>query len=177
MTPEERDRHDLFLRLYLEHEEALRGFVRSLVPAREDARDVMQQAAAVLWRKFEALESMGDFRRWAFGVARFEAFNFNRARQRERLVFDDDLLGLLAQEAEDEAAHHEAEARALEECLQKLPEAQRALVQTAYAPGVRIDELARASGRTAMSLYKSLHRIRIALVDCTRLVLAEEGKA
>jgi len=173
----ERERQDLFLRLYVEHEEALRGFVRSLVPTLEDAREVMQEVAAVLWKKFEALESIEDFRRWAFGVARFEAFNFNRARQRERLVFDDELLSLLAHEAESEGENQEREARALEQCLQKLPEAQRALVQTAYAPGVRIDELARASGRSAMSLYKSLHRIRIALVDCTRLVLAKEAQA
>ncbi|MFN9951718.1 MAG: sigma factor, partial [bacterium] len=83
MTPAESERHDLFLRLYVEHEEALRGFVRSLVPTLEDAREVMQEVAAVLWKKFEALESIEDFRRWAFGVARFEAFNFNRARQRE----------------------------------------------------------------------------------------------
>ena len=161
----------------MEHEEALRGFVRSLVPTLEDAREVMQEVAAVLWRKFESLESVEDFRRWAFGVARFEAFNFKRARQRERLVFVDELLGLLAQEAEDEAVNQGREARALEQCLQKLPEAQRALVQTAYAPGVRIDELARASGRSAMALYKSLHRIRIALVECTRLVLAREVQA
>ena len=177
MTLIERERQDLFLRLYVEHEEALRGFVRSLVPTLEDAREVMQEVAAVLWKKFEALESIEDFRRWAFGVARFEAFNFNRARQRERLVFDDELLSLLAHEAEAEGENQEREARALEQCLQKLPEAQRALVQTAYAPGVRIDELARASGRSAMSLYKSLHRIRIALVDCTRLVLAKEAQA
>jgi len=177
VTSVERERQDLFLRLYVEHEEALRGFVRSLVPTLEDAREVMQEVAAVLWRKFETLESTDDFRRWSFGVARFEAFNFNRARQRERLVFDDELLGLLAQEAEDESANQEMEARALEQCLQKLPEAQRALVQAAYAPGVRIDELARASDRSAMSLYKSLHRIRIVLVDCTRLVLAKEVQA
>ena len=177
MTPLERERHDLFLRLYVEHEEALRGFVRSLVPTLEDAREVMQEVAAVLWRKFESLNSVADFRRWAFGVARFEAFNFNRARQRERLVFDDELLGLLAHEAESEGANQEREARALEQCLQKLPEAQRVLVQTAYAPGVRIDELARASGRSAMALYKSLHRIRIALVECTRMVLDREVQA
>jgi RNA polymerase sigma-70 factor, ECF subfamily len=177
VTQTERERQDDFLRLYVEHEEALRGFVRSLVPTLEDAREVMQEVAAVLWRKFEALESVADFRRWAFGVARFEAFNYNRARQRERLVFDDELLGLLAQEAEDEATNQEMEAKALEHCLQKLPEAQRALVHAAYAPGVRIDELARASGRSAMALYKSLHRIRIALIECTRLVLAKEAQA
>ena len=81
MTALERQRHDRFLRLYVEHEEALRGFVRSLVPTLEDAREVMQEVAAVLWRKFESLESVEDFRRWAFGVARFEAFNFKRARR------------------------------------------------------------------------------------------------
>lgn len=35
MNREERG-FDLFLRLYVEHEESLRGFVRSLVPTLED---------------------------------------------------------------------------------------------------------------------------------------------
>ena len=48
MTPAENERHDLFLRLYVEHEEALNSFVRTLVPTREDAREVMQEVAVVL---------------------------------------------------------------------------------------------------------------------------------
>ena len=47
----------------------------------------------------------------------------------------------------------------------------------AYAPGVRIDELAREAGRTPMALYKSLHRIRMALADCIQKVLKQEGLA
>lgn len=175
MTPLECERHDLFLRLYVEHEESLRGFVRSLVPTLEDAREVMQEVAAVLWRKFEDITSPADFRRWAFGVARFEALEFMRTRRRDRHVFGDEALRLLAEEAEESAGVFEAERRALEECLVKLPDTQRALVEAAYAPGVRMDELASQSGRSAMSLYKSLHRIRILLMDCTRQVLAREG--
>lgn len=175
MTPHEQKRHDLFLRLYVEHEEALRGFVRSLVPTLEDSREVMQEVAAVLWRKFEDISSPDDFRRWAFGVARFEALDFGRALRRDRHVFGDAALTLLAQEAEESAPTFEAERRALDECLTKLPDTQRALVEAAYAPGVRMDEFAAGSGRTAMSLYKSLHRIRMALMDCTRQVLAREG--
>ncbi len=174
MTPHEQKRHDLFLRLYVEHEEALRGFVRSLVPTLEDSREVMQEVAAVLWRKFEDISSPDDFRRWAFGVARFEALDFGRALRRDRHVFGEAALALLAQEAEESAATFEAERRALDECLTKLPDTQRALVEAAYAPGVRMDDLAADSGRTAMSLYKSLHRIRMALMDCTRQVLARE---
>ena len=49
----------------------------------------------------------------------------------------------------------------------------RALVESAYAPGVRIDDLASSLGRTAMSLYKALHRIRLTLVACTGKSLQE----
>lgn len=132
MTAAENDRHDRFLRLYVEHEEALRGFVRSLVPTLEDAREVMQQTAAVLWRKFD---DSADFRPWAFGVAKFEALAFLRDRARDRHVFGDEVLALLEAEAMKAAQLSEQEERALEQCLQKLPAAQRELVETAYAPG------------------------------------------
>ncbi len=175
MTPAELARHDQFLRLYVEHEEALRGFTRSLVPTLEDAREVMQEVAAVLWRKFEGISSPADFRRWAFGVARFEVMEFLRTRRRDRHVFGEEALNLLAREAEEAEDLFEAERRALDECLVKLPETQRTLVETAYTAGVRMDELASRSGRSAMSLYKSLHRIRIILMECTRQVLAREA--
>ena len=171
MTAAENDRHDRFLRLYVEHEEALRGFVRSLVPTLEDAREVMQQTAAVLWRKFD--DSV-DFRPWAFGVAKFEVLAFLRDRARDRHVFGDEVLALLEAEAMEAAWSSKQEERALEQCLQKLPVAQRELVETAYAPGVRMDELARSAGRTPMALYKSLHRIRMNLADCVQLTLNQK---
>lgn len=131
MTAAENDRHDRFLRLYVEHEESLRGFVRSLVPTLEDAREVMQQTAAVLWRKFD---DSADFRPWAFGVAKIEALAFLRDRARDRHVFGDEVLALQEAGAMEAAQSSEQEERALEECLQKLPAAQRELVETAYGP-------------------------------------------
>ncbi|MFO0824314.1 MAG: sigma-70 family RNA polymerase sigma factor [Gemmataceae bacterium] len=163
------------MRLFLQHEDALRAFIRSLVPTQESAREIMQDVAVVLWRKFDGVEDNEDFRRWAFGVARLEALEYRRTRARDRHVFGDEVISLLAASAEASAEVFEAERRALGECLQKLPEPQRVLVETAYAPRVRIDELAARSGRTAMSLYKALHRIRLALMECTEKVLAREA--
>ena len=174
MSPADRDHHDRFLRLFMANEEALRGFVRSLVPTLEDAREVMQETAAVLWRKFVELDSPENFRRWAFGVARFEALAFRRDRARDRHVFGEDLIALLEAEAAAAGERDDRERRALEGCLKKLPPAQRELVEVAYAPGVRIDELARSAGRTPMALYKSLHRIRMTLADCIRKCLKHE---
>lgn len=175
MTPSEYDRHDEFMHLYLPCEEALRGFVRSLVPTMEDAREVMQNVAAVLWRKFQDISSPDDFRRWAFGVARFEALDFLRSVRRDRHVFGEETMRLIAQEAEESAEVFAMERGALDECLKKLPDRQRILVSTAYASGVRIHELATQSGRSPMSLYKSLHRIRMALMDCIRSAIARES--
>jgi RNA polymerase sigma-70 factor, ECF subfamily len=172
------DKHDQFLRLYVENEEALRGFVRSLVPTLEDASEVMQDTAAVLWRKFDDLESPEDFRRWAFGVSKFEALAFRRDRARDRHVFSDNLIALLEEEAAAAGEQSNREVHALESCLKKLPEAQRGIVESAYAQGARIDEMARASGRTPMALYKTLHRIRMILADCiNEFIKKEEGLA
>ena len=177
MTPAENEKHDRFLRLYVKHEEALNGFVRTLVPTREDAREVMQEVAVVLWRKFEDLSSIEDFRPWAFGVAKFKAMAFRRDRARDRLVFDEDVIELLAAEVTENADAYEAERQALDECIGRLGAAQRKLLDAAYAPGARIDALAAAAGRSPMSFYKALHRIRLALMDCTQRALALEGLA
>lgn len=59
--------HDQFLRLYAECELALHTFVRSMLPTREEALEVMQEVIGILWQKFSQVD---DFRPWAFGVAR-----------------------------------------------------------------------------------------------------------
>ena len=177
MTGAEHERHDRFLRLFVEHEESLRGFVRAITHDREQAREVMQEVAAVLWRKFDELESERDFRRWAFGVARFEALAAARDAARDRHTFSDELLEMLADEAGSSADAMDAERDALERCLQKLAPPQRELVTAAYERGARIDEIAARLGRTAMSLYKMLHRIRMSLAECAQRELAREGRA
>lgn len=158
----------------MEHEDSLRVFVRSLLFSRDEEREVMQEVAVVLWRKFDAGMDRQAFCRWAFGVARMEALAFRRDRARDRHTFGDEVFELLGQMVSDQSDALEAERRALGTCLQKLPEEQRQLVQSAYAPGVKMDDLAARMGRTAMALYKTLHRIRLTLMDCTRRVLASE---
>jgi len=64
--------HERFLTLFTVNEPAIRAFVRRLVPTRQDAADVMHGVALVLWRKFPALEEPDQFRKWAFGIARYE---------------------------------------------------------------------------------------------------------
>jgi RNA polymerase sigma-70 factor (ECF subfamily) len=158
----------------MRHEESLRVFLRSLLFTHDEQREVMQEVAVVLWRKFDVGMDSQSFCRWAFGVARMEALAFRRDRARDRHTFGDEVFELLSQTVVNHSSSLEAERRALDLCLKKLPEDQRQIIQNAYAPGVKIDQLANRMGRTAMALYKTLHRIRLMLMDCTRRVIATE---
>lgn len=160
--------HRKFIRLFTEHEPAIRTFVRSLVPMRADAAEVMQKVALVLWEKLAEFDEKRDFRKWSFGIARFEVLAHLRDRSRDRHVFDDALVSRLAEEASEAEPRHSRQREYLEACLQKLPTVQRETVLAAYAPGICIGELAVQLGQTPMSLYKVLHRIRQTLLDCVR---------
>lgn len=174
MDPADREQHDQFLRLFMEHEDALRLFVRSLLFNQEESREVMQEVAIVLWRKFDdSLDSLA-FRRWAFGVARMEVLAYRRDRARDRHIFGDDVAELLERTVQDEAGALEHERSLLEKCVGKLAADQRQLVDSAYESGVKMNDLAGELGWTSMALYKKLHRIRLQLMECIRRELASE---
>ncbi len=172
--PSEHERHAQFLRHYAESEVALHTFVRSLVPTRQMASEVMQDVILVLWEKFDAA---ADFQGWAFGVAKNVALRHLRRQSRDRHVFDDELVNQLADDAVALVPVHDGHREALERCLDKLPAAQRELVLTAYTKGTRMDELAIGRGQTPMALYKLLHRIRQALLECVERTIAKEEHA
>jgi RNA polymerase sigma-70 factor, ECF subfamily len=166
-TPDDSHHHQ-FLRLFAENEAAVRVYIRAQLSSPADAAEVMQEVAVVLWQKFAEFDGSRDFRKWAFGVARLEVLAFRRDRSRDRHVFDDALLERLADEAATATERHDAQREALEACLRKLTAQQRDLVLQAYGPKVNIGQLAELRGQTAMALYKTLHRIRQALLDCVR---------
>lgn len=181
MSPQHDLRHEQFLRDFMPHATAVQCYVRSLVPTVQDADDVMQDIVVVLWQRYGECPAGVEFRRWAFGVARFKVLAWHRDRQRERRrpLIDAEVINLLASEAETDAwvGRLAAQREALHHCLDRLPEAKRAFIIQAYTAGQSIDDLARAVGQTAMSFYKRLHRLRVILVTCTRDALQRGGWA
>ncbi|MBN8626442.1 MAG: DUF1501 domain-containing protein, partial [Planctomycetes bacterium] len=69
----------------------------------------MQDISLVLKQKFDTFQGHGDFRRWAFGVARFEVLAWRRDKARDRLVLTkaDELCVLTAMHT-DAQAHETA---------------------------------------------------------------------
>ncbi|MBA4016494.1 MAG: RNA polymerase subunit sigma [Pirellula sp.] len=162
------DRHEAFLRLYTASDAALRAYVRTIVTTRDDAAEIMQDISLVLWRKFDNFQGQEDFRRWAFGVARFEVLAWRRDKARDRLVLSDAALEVLAVQATDDLSRLDSQRAALDRCLDKLDEHHRSLLRAAYAPGAKLEQIAGDTGRNVQSLYKMLQRLRGKLLDCVR---------
>ncbi len=169
------DLHESFVALFLANEPAIRAFVRRLVPTRQDAVDVMQDVALVLWRKLRELNDIEQFRKWAFAIARYEALAWLRDKARDRLVLADDILETVAHESAERENQLSDQRRALEGCIEKLPSEDRNLVLASYTPGSRIQEIAEQSGRSVAAFYQWLHRMRVRLLECTRRELQAEG--
>jgi RNA polymerase sigma-70 factor (ECF subfamily) len=166
--------HEQFLRLYAEQEQALYGYVRSMLPDRQETSEVMQEVIVTLWQKFN---DANNFRRWSFGVARIKVLHHLQRRKRDRHVFGDELVQQLADRQMQRENQHVTQREMLDQCLEKLPHIQRELVLTAYTKGTHVDDLAAQRGETAMALYKKLHRIRRILLECVQQNLPQEEKA
>lgn len=147
-------RQDEFIRLYAQAYPAIYGFILSLTPGSADAEDLVQQTSLVLWRKFDQFAAGSNFTAWACQIARYEVFNHIRARSRDRHIFSDEIIELLAAEHAADLDRLEAERRALDECLGKLGARDRQLLQTCYAEGMSLKQVAEDAGRSPNSLYK-----------------------
>ncbi|MEM7143488.1 MAG: sigma-70 family RNA polymerase sigma factor [Verrucomicrobiota bacterium] len=178
MSPEEDEKHHRFLRQFTAHEASIQAYVRRLVPRREDALDVMQDISVVLWKKFDQLETDGDFLRWAYGVARFQVLAWRRdlARERERLVLSSETIELMAAETERESDQLELEREAiLQHCLGKLKPEQRKALEASCQKGAQTPELASRFGRSVSGFYQWLYRIRQSLTACAQEYANQEG--
>jgi RNA polymerase sigma-70 factor (ECF subfamily) len=150
--------------------------ILTLIPKLADAEEVFQQASVIILDKADQFVSGTNFVRWACQIAHYEAYNYRRRLQRERLRFSDELLEVLAQRRLDNSETLQAELDALQHCVEKLPLADRHLIRERYQRDISSRALAAELGRPENTVYKAIHRIRRLLRACVeRSVGRTEG--
>lgn len=156
-----------FIRLLLSHENALRAFARCLLPNWDAVDDILQDASVIMWQKLDGLENEAGFLPWGKVIVRFHCLRYHEQKRAKGVVFSDQLIAMLADEAEQiSQTEHEDRRRALEVCVQKLSKPERELVLAPYLEHGRIKELAKLGGTTANALYKKIGRLRDRLRQC-----------
>jgi RNA polymerase sigma-70 factor (ECF subfamily) len=161
-----------FLSLFLADQRRIYCYLVTLLASTEDAEDLLQETAKVLWTKFGEYRPGTSFFSWACQTAQYLVLNHRRRKDRHVLMLDDDVLDQLAQVPPEEAEALGVRRSILLGCLDKLSTNDRSLFERRYAASTKGKDLAAESGRPAESIYRSLARIRRLLVECVRRALA-----
>lgn len=149
------------------------GYLVTLLTNPHDARDVLQETNLVLWRKVGDFQTGTDFGAWARRCAYYQALAFLRDRKRDRHIFDDDVLAMLANEDTSDAWDDNERRLALRDCLACLSDKHRQLIDRRYREEIPIRQLAVDHGKNESALKMAMMRIRESLRQCIQSKLEE----
>jgi RNA polymerase sigma-70 factor, ECF subfamily len=166
------DFHDLFV----ENQRRVFGYILTLLPKLEDAKEVFQATSVVIFRKAGQFVRGTDFPKWACQIAHFEVCNYRRKRHKEFLVLDTEVLESIAAKQSASVDNDEDRREALRQCLGKLNEDDRQLIEARYRRNVTSRQLAAEMSRPADNVYKALQRIRRRLQQCIERTMAAEER-
>jgi len=170
-------RYNEFVTLLQRHTGRLLNYLNALLLNWDDAEDVFQECCLVLWSRFDEFQSGTNFIAWALRIAQHKALDFKKAQARRQAFFNRRLQDLLIAELAD--MRHPADDEglaALADCIEKLSEGDRRLIQLCYGEGVRVREAAVQLGRSPQSVHNSLRRIRLVLLGCIERALNQEQR-
>lgn len=160
------DKSNSFIDLFLKAEPRVYAYIRSQIPHRSDAEDVLQETASTLWSKFHDFTPGSNFLAWAYQVARFKVQQYHEKHSRQRRLFSPGLVELVAARAETMANELSDLEPLLAECMQRLSDADRDVVERCYGSEATIAAVADALGRPANTIKSVLKRARLALFEC-----------
>jgi RNA polymerase sigma-70 factor, ECF subfamily len=135
-----------------------------------DAEDVLQEVAVSVAKNYWNYDPARPFVAWALGIARNHMLMYFRQHQRERLVFNEQLMQLIGGHLETLAEESPDQRReALHKCLQQLDAPRRRLIEMRYTSGMSVAEIARKLEKSVPAAKGSLHRVRKVLERCVRI--------
>ena len=164
-----------FLRVFLANEREILKYVVALVPNLGDAQEIVQQTAVVLWEKFDQYDRERPFAPWACRFALNVTRQWIDRRKRWEALLDNGLAEELAMRREQLRVEFDARLNHLGQCLDKLPDEQRGLVESYYFQQTGVETLASQVQRSIDAVYKSLQRIRRQLRACIEKAQREEA--
>jgi RNA polymerase sigma-70 factor (ECF subfamily) len=179
VSSDRRISQDDFVALLVRHDRRVRSFISTLLARWDDVEDVLQSSCVVAWRKFDSFSFCAatpdeEFVRWLCTIARYEVLSLMRAQKIGHLVFDTELIDRLANIQLDCSPDLEDRHHALAKCIQRLRPRDREMTRQRYEFRVDIPELANRFSVGQDAIYKSLARIRSALMRCVELSMRRE---
>lgn len=163
-----------FLQAFLQQRQVLFSFILSILRDRQAAEDVFQDVALIAFDKCAAFEAGTDFGAWVREIARRRILKARETQAiRKMVILEPEAIDAIA------AAHDRARGevwkdreKALEGCLNDLPERHRLIVQYRYKELLSFEAIAGRLQSTVNSIQVMLTKIRKALRRCAEAKLA-----
>ena len=166
-------RDDQFIERYVECQSGLYRFIATLVPNRADAEELFQEASLTAWKIRDRFDCKREMSPWLCGIARNLVAAHYRKQTSLAVTLDPDVVERLGQQQMDEDAVLRERARALNQCLKKLPVRQRDLVRQYYHSDQTVQSFSQARGLSAEAVYKMMQRVRMTLFECINQTLKQ----
>ena len=164
-----------FTRFWTEAQPAVAAYVRAVVRDSDVAKDIVQNTAVVLLKKFDEWDGHRGFLPWAMGFAKFEVLAHRRDTARSRIVLDEALLDAVTETWSSVVAEIDHEQSALQDCLETLAPRAREIVRLRYFEELQLPQVAERIDSTAGAVRIAAMRIRRQLLDCVNRRLGTEG--
>jgi RNA polymerase sigma-70 factor, ECF subfamily len=166
-NPSENTRAEPFLRLLSAVEPDISRYIFALAADLDATQDIYQETVMDLWQKFDEYDPSRPFVNWACRFAYIRVQRWRRAKgQAAAFRLDDDVMLSLSDEFLAARADLDARRHQLAVCLEKLPRPARDLLEQRYSQRQTVQNIARASGGSARTLYQRMDQIRHWLKDC-----------
>ncbi|WP_076417549.1 sigma-70 family RNA polymerase sigma factor [Colwellia sp. UCD-KL20] len=166
--------HRLFSSFIQQYQAGLRAYIRSLGVLPHSVDDIAQESFIVAYKSLPTFDHEKDFGHWLRGIARNLVRNELRKNSRQHRIIDESLTHFLIMQAElnqKVSSIQEADIKALSECLHKLPDKNRQLINKRYNEECNANVLAQDFNMTATAVRLSLMRIRNTLKICIAMRL------
>lgn len=172
--PQKIDVSGEFVTRLTEAQFGLLNYISLLLGDYEAARDVLQETNLDLWRKAATYDESRPFMPWARAIARYQVMTYRKKLSREHLVFDNDLIEtVLVDSDEDDGQDFARLAGFLKECMQRLNDFQREIINARYIECKSLAMIAQANACSVPAVGMSLLRIRGLLAKCIRGKMGE----
>ncbi len=159
---------DAYAAIVESHQDMLLAFAGYRLPDRDLADEAVQQTFIRAYEQLRDFRPDGDFGTWLRTICRFVILAEVKRRQRQQHNLES-ARSRLQRVLIDEAFRREGQdepLRRLAECMKRLPQDQRTLLDRRYRENASVNELALRYGRTVTWVTTVLFRVRGLLRKC-----------
>lgn len=173
-----RDGHNIFEILVREHADMLTAYLRSSLDNTADVDDLFQETMVVAWRRLDDYDRTKPFGPWLRGIAKKLVLAHYRKRASAPTWCTPEVLDALDTRFDTLAAgvgdtfHDRIDA--LLDCVQRLSDRLRQVIELAYGRGLSLREVAVAIDEHEDAVRKRAQRARSQLYDCLQNAGAQQ---